>query len=550
MHGVPRSRSSQQRYHYDDRYQDAFREECDEFQVDERYPSLADPIPTMQRHYSSIGRGPPPRPRSSSMNPLAASTSQPRRSRSIHPRDVYDDFDDEESPEINNVQAMLAKFTLEHGRMMEQQLQQNRELLEQNRQIQARLANLESQPSSSAPSTDSERGRPANRATTTRGKKQFLRQRQRGVPLPQFTESDSEVESTAAVAVSAETQSDCEENAATTELAPAELTIIRTHVSKTFRRACGVAGKEWPEPGPIARTNPITGEELLTPFFDYPVTDPRNHQILRDIAKQADVVLKSSRPSKLSRTARWDLDFLLECAKKSFRNFKKDWNVAHNEDAAERARINDRTTRWSRRRETKVVHLHTQIEEYVKEHPDIPAKTVRNMIHEQHVSDEASGPEDGTGESQAAWDARMATAYDPRSRSTSRKQRPYLEVLGCPWRSNEQTAVSHELQTMFEAALTPKELAASHYNRVTNTGRQSKRIPMTSPFDFGICREWLEDQRNDPDLAPLLTDWATYGDPPGFASSDTTSNNGVGVETDLPHTQQVDPRFDFESLNT
>ncbi|KAJ7881085.1 hypothetical protein B0H14DRAFT_2566052 [Mycena olivaceomarginata] len=84
------------------------------------------------------------------------------------------------------------------------------------------------------------------------------------------------------------------------------------------------------------------------------------------------------------------------------------------------------------------------------------------------------------------------------------------------------------------------------YKRVRNTHRKSSRIPLISPYDFGISHEWLEEQRRDPVAASLLTDWGIHGNPKDF--------EGIGSEvgpTDAAAAEGergVDLRFDFEGL--
>jgi hypothetical protein len=65
----------------------------------------------------------------------------------------------------------------------------------------------------------------------------------------------------------------------------------QVYTTQTLRRACGVMGKEWPDPD-IVRINPTTGVRYLTPFFEYDVTDIRNHDLCTTIARLTDVQMK------------------------------------------------------------------------------------------------------------------------------------------------------------------------------------------------------------------------------------------------------------------
>jgi hypothetical protein len=63
---------------------------------------------------------------------------------------------------------------------------------------------------------------------------------------------------------------------------------------------------------------------------------------------------------------------------------------------------------------------------------------VRELVHEELISDEASGPEDKAIESPAAWKVRMAVQYGEKDVSPAAlKDQSFLEVLECPWRSDE-----------------------------------------------------------------------------------------------------------------
>lgn len=69
--------------------------------------------------------------------------------------------------------------------------------------------------------------------------------------------------------------------------------LLQAYTTQTFRRACGVTGKEWPDPG-VVRINPTTGVKYLSPFFEYDVTESRNHDFCLSVAKLTDVQMKVS----------------------------------------------------------------------------------------------------------------------------------------------------------------------------------------------------------------------------------------------------------------
>jgi hypothetical protein len=210
----------------------------------------------------------------------------------------------------------------------------------------------------------------------------------------------------------------------------------------------------------------------------------------------------------------------------------------------------------------KFAHIETQIEAYAAKY-QIPVSVVRDLLHEELISDEASGPENEDEESFAAWKVRMAAAHGHKVLTPAAlKNEHFLEVLKCPWRSDEVflpvvliiaatdrrfqlSDVSASMQSLYTTALSAAEGAPSKYTRVpTPHGRDSSRIPRTSPWDFGISWEWLDEQRKNLEVAHYLTDWGTHGDPEGFTRT-AARTDGTAAGDD----RVVDPRFDFASMS-
>jgi hypothetical protein len=185
-----------------------------------------------------------------------------------------------------------------------------------------------------------------------------------------------------------------------------------------------------------------------------------------------------------------------------------------------------------------------------------------NLLTQELLSDEASGPEDENEESLAAWKVRMAAAAGHTDLTPAAlKNKDFVEVLECPWRSDQVflacrtsilanmrlvqlSFISSSMQSLYRDAVNARRAGNIKYIRVpTPTHRKSSRIPRISPWDFGISSQWLDEQRSNPevDVDGLLTDWGTHGNPEGW--------------TDIPMTATatgariiVDPRFDFEGL--
>jgi hypothetical protein len=83
------------------------------------------------------------------------------------------------------------------------------------------------------------------------------------------------------------------------------------------------------------------------------------------------------------------------------------------------------------------------------------AASLTDMQREEHVSDEASGPEDGSGETKANWNGRMArvAGIDGISPAALKKTK-FLEVLKQEWCSDQVSRtryISIYLSNLFQA---------------------------------------------------------------------------------------------------
>ncbi|KAJ7793369.1 hypothetical protein B0H14DRAFT_2622938 [Mycena olivaceomarginata] len=313
-------------------------------------------------------------------------------------------------------------------------------------------------------------------------------------------------------------------------------TAIQRYTTITFRGACGVRGTEWPDTAAV-RVNPATGVKYLSPFFECDVTDPRNHAICVAVAGTVDREMKvliprrTNRPPGVPETAVWDSRLLLKSAKQSFRTCKASWKKVYDAEAAKRAAINDRNTRRYRRRCTKYTHVKSQIDAYAAK-LRIPRSVVEDLLSQELLSDEASGPEDDADETFDAWKVRMAAAAGHKNLTPAAlKKEHFVEVFECPWRSDE---------TLYTTALNASGGAPIKYTRVpTSTHRKSSYIPSISPWDFGISSQWLDEQRNNPELS----NWGTHGNPTGCDWEEVRI-----VRIDATGEKVVDSRFDFEGL--
>ncbi|KAJ6572667.1 hypothetical protein B0H10DRAFT_996746 [Mycena sp. CBHHK59/15] len=539
-------------YHSSPQMMSDFRGEEDE---DRFYRPMDPSLATTQRQYASIGRGPPPgHARSRSIHPATLPNTNTqaagRRSRSAHLPNTHDASGPDAPIRMGDLESLLQRFSLQQE---ERHREQTRELKEQTLVLEARLNSLEQRPH--PPSSESSRGQSSARgAVATRGKKSVVRT-QRTLPTPDpvvLPESDEGpttegVDSTDVVLEEQEGDEGGDEGEPSTLKKKKKnkvQTAIQKYSTQTFRGACGVKGSDWPDPE-VVRINPATGVKYLSPFFDCDVTDPRNHVICLSVARCVEKEMKIKRPPGVTETAVWDSDMLLKCAKQSFRTCKASWKKIHDDEAAKRAAVNDRNTRLYRRRCTKFAHIETQIEAYAAKY-HIPVSVVRDLLHEELLSDEASGPEDEEEESFAVWKVRIAAAHGHKDLTPAAlKDKHFVEVLACPWRSDELSCVSASMQSLYTAALNAGGGAPFKYTRVpTPTGRKSSRVPRISPWDFGISWEWLDEQRKNPEVAHFLADWGIHGDPEGFGTRAAVRTDG----TPAGDARVVDPRFDFENL--
>ncbi|KAJ7686753.1 hypothetical protein B0H14DRAFT_2654163 [Mycena olivaceomarginata] len=443
-------------------------------------------FPAVQRQYA-IGRGPPPGHGRSMLIHFDESpnmNTQPagRRSRSAHMSGPCDASGADAPIRMDDLESLFRRFSLqqeEHHREVTQGLEARLNSLEQRSHAPPRSAGASSAPIVLPESDEGRTGRGDSIGAALQEERMLTMKR-----MIQRRRS------------------------------PKYHTAIQRYTTITFRGACGVRGTEWPDTAAV-RVNPATGVKYLSPFFECDVTDPRNHAICVAVAGTVDREMKDNRPPGVPETAVWDSRLLLKSAKQSFRTCKASRKKVYDAEAAKRATINDRNTRRYRRRCTKYTHV-----------------KMEDLLSQELLSDEASGPEDDADETFDAWKVRMAAAADHKNLTAAAlKKEHFVEVLECPWRSDE---------TLYTTALNASGGAPIKYTRVpTSTHRKSSYIPSISPWDFGISSQWLDEQRNNPELS----NWGTHGNPPGCNWEEVRI-----VRIDATGEKVVDSRFDFEGL--
>jgi hypothetical protein len=149
-----------------------------------------------------------------------------------------------------------------------------------------------------------------------------------------------------------------------------------------------------------------------------------------------------ARPTALKRAIQFDLAFLEEMAKESFRSLKKKWRETQQIETAINAETDRRDNRRLKRRQRvssisnmsrpylpplqKSQRLFKILNVLAVKHGLDPA-FLADLIHEQFLSDEASGPEDNSGESKGA-------AANLSLHADAQKELKFFEILVPAWR--------------------------------------------------------------------------------------------------------------------
>ncbi|KAJ7677132.1 hypothetical protein DFH06DRAFT_619008 [Mycena polygramma] len=310
------------------------------------------------------------------------------------------------------------------------------------------------------------------------------------------------------------------------DLSATENRALQSFVTNTFRHVCRVPGHRWPDPT-VVRRNDLTGEIYPTPVFDVTVSDPRNHPLFRLVAEIAFADLKNHDcwPQALRRPPQtppptWDLAYILGLVKESFRNLKKGWKQTQEVEAAIKADTDRCANRRLKRRKRKSQKLTKTLYPFAAKYGLDPG-FVADLIHEQYLSDEVSGPEDDSAETKEAWKVRLASkAGLPLTPDFLRKIH-ILEILTPAWRSDSYSRLIHAMSDSNAAESSaiqdPTEEPAGEESRIVyhrvGVGRCSDRIPRYAPYDFGMSQQWWRQNGKRPANKKILRDWNKYPEP-------------------------------------
>ncbi|KAJ8516428.1 hypothetical protein ONZ45_g6262 [Pleurotus djamor] len=295
----------------------------------------------------------------------------------------------------------------------------------------------------------------------------------------------------------------------------------------TFREMCGVGKSEdWPtEPG--ERRNEITNELYLSPDFEHDVTSSRNRKIITTVAARVMSNLENidERPAQLRiDSIVWSMATVESLAKSSFRYFKACFRQQSCAEKEYQHQLHARSVRHRQRRIEKASRLLSVVPAYIEKHGADPS----DLIAQEHMSDEASGPEFDDDEEFNSWKLRMAASKNMREADIS--EVTFWEVVKPVWRSDRLSSVFHELQALHWAKLTSKQRARFSALRVRDSGRLSTVVPDRAPYDFGICKAWFDTFTSNPHNVKLVEDWYTYGDIDGFGGGQELVEGSSNIE--------------------
>ncbi|KAJ7611136.1 hypothetical protein DFH06DRAFT_1245364 [Mycena polygramma] len=520
-------------------------------QGDPFHPTYAAPAPAPQ--YIGLGRPPAsrdPNLRSTSLNtPVPATRPRPASRAVSFAGESSHPYDTGTTPTpANRYQRPLQQFPIpEESMKMDRLLDMMQALLNDNVEIKERLSYVESTISKPAAST-AVRGLPAARGgrlmrSATAAMATLRTQQHVSGDSDDETVDPSLRRSASASTTDVSTDSELEPasvdedssaDLADIDLSEKEQRALQDFLTKKFRLVCGVEGSRWPDPT-VRRSNATTGQVYPTPFFDLRVSDHQNRAVLLAVAKEVNEELKDKDawPSELRRPRTephptWDVAFLVSLAKVSFRSFRRQWNDNKKRAAGIKAGVAGQIDRRLKRRKRKSKQLGKVIEEYAQRH-GLNLEFLTDLINEQYLSDEVSGPDD-SDETKEEWELRLAAAADLVLDRRARNPPGFLEVLIPEWRSDRYSDLIHHIEKFrFD---TKGEDTTLHYNRVC-VGRLSDRIPKFAPYNFGIARDWFERHRGQPEYRPILKTWGSYPEP-----------QGCGLDPARP-VPEVDPRFNF-----
>jgi hypothetical protein len=231
----------------------------------------------------------------------------------------------------------------------------------------------------------------------------------------------------------------------------------------------------------------------------------------------------------------------LTFVKKSFDGFKVKALADDTPERRVRYNNNKRTSRRQQRQK------HTCEKRLIagKLYTEQTGLKVDEVLHPDFVSDYASGPETEGEETQEEWKIRMGhhlrMTRDGMG-ATAWKRTMFLERKNPGWRSEKVSSnrrnsalcspipqmnkLMRDLQKIADENATPGERQRQDssgrftYYRVENTGRSAEKPPPRAPHNFGISKQWYQENHQNPRFKVLLADWGNWAGPDGWDSDD------------------------------
>ncbi|KAJ7698201.1 hypothetical protein B0H14DRAFT_3654909 [Mycena olivaceomarginata] len=308
------------------------------------------------------------------------------------------------------------------------------------------------------------------------------------------------------------------------DISSSEKRALQSYVTKTFRRVCHVSGRHWPDPDVVVRT-PSPRRSTQHQF---------SVSMLRTFAIAISSMWLRVKPKLNYKIAMPGLrnssghrrclglpstSHICERSKESFRNLKQTWKETQNIEAAIQGDVNRVShRRMMRRRRVVSIYHSSPLYSPALQKSEQLAKVVNifatdhhldpgflaDLIHEQYLSDEVSGPEDEAVETRDAWKVRLAAAANLPLDPAAQKKMEMLELLVPAWRSEAYSSLIHDLENFRLDGTSPTQELNLKYTRV-GLDRPSDRIPRYAPYDFGISMEWWKENN--------LKGWTKWPEP-------------------------------------
>ncbi|KAG1896634.1 uncharacterized protein F5891DRAFT_983249 [Suillus fuscotomentosus] len=151
-------------------------------------------------------------------------------------------------------------------------------------------------------------------------------------------------------------------------------------------------GKSWPASADEACINEMTGEHYLMPEFTKTVNDDHNCMIFAKVASLVwqDLQNMANSDCLVNCKVKWNKQSLFIFVKEMYHGFKEDWWAQNDAEKKAAKGVNKRNNRCAQHCKEKADWLMTACQAYIEKFSVDPV----DLVHADHMSDEASGPDD------------------------------------------------------------------------------------------------------------------------------------------------------------